>query len=102
MTPQQVLAIRAEWDARTINVRLWADALKCSPETIRKVGRRDTYRDVAEGPSPAHQSAWNPPPATLAAPAGQISASAARLAELQRQIADEAVEELVKGSPLDE
>ena len=48
-TPQVVGKIRAEWDAGTINVRAWADEFQCSPETIRKVGRRDTYRHVGAG-----------------------------------------------------
>lgn len=42
----EVLRIRAEWDSGAIRVRAWADAKGCSPETIRKIGRRDTYRQV--------------------------------------------------------
>lgn len=45
----EVMKIRAEWDGGTIRVRDWADAKGCSPETVRKVGRRDTYRGVREG-----------------------------------------------------
>lgn len=92
MNPQQILAIRQEWDAKTINVRAWADALKVSPETIRKVGRRDTYRNVAEGRQ------VTPPPQQP--PEGGFAASAARIAGLVKT-ADGMVEELT-GNPLDE
>lgn len=41
-----IYLIREQWDAQIINVRGWADARRCSPETIRKIGRRDTYRHI--------------------------------------------------------
>lgn len=42
----EILRIREEWDQDRIRVRAWSDAKGCSPETIRKIGRRDTYRNV--------------------------------------------------------
>jgi hypothetical protein len=41
-----VLRIRAEWDARSIDTRAWANALDMNPESVRRIGRRDTYRNV--------------------------------------------------------
>lgn len=46
-TTGQILKIRYEWDAGIIDCRAWADALRVSPETIRRVGRRDTHRHLA-------------------------------------------------------
>lgn len=48
-SPSQILAIREQWDAGTISVRGWADTLGCSPETVRRIGRRDTHRMVRAG-----------------------------------------------------
>jgi hypothetical protein len=48
-----VLRIRAEWDARSIDTRAWANALNMNPETIRRIGRRDTYRHVGRENSTA-------------------------------------------------
>jgi hypothetical protein len=45
-TVEQILQIRREADEGNINVRAWANALHCSPETIRRIARRDTHRDV--------------------------------------------------------
>lgn len=42
-TPAEVFQIRLEWDSQTIDVRAWARVKGCVPETIRKIGRRDTY-----------------------------------------------------------
>jgi hypothetical protein len=41
-----VLRIRAEWDANEIDTRAWANALDMNPESVRRIGRRDTYRHV--------------------------------------------------------
>ena len=49
VSPQAVLEIRYQWDNGTINVREWATALDCGLETIRRIGRRDTYRGVKAG-----------------------------------------------------
>jgi len=42
-TAAEVFQIRLEWDMQTIDVRAWSRAKGCVPETIRKIGRRDTY-----------------------------------------------------------
>lgn len=107
MTPQQVILIRREWDAGRINVRFFADALKVSPETIRKVGRRDTYRNIPEEQAGnARQDTAQQPASLSPAPSAEASpealaASARRIAELQRSTADGMVGELI-GNPLDE
>ena len=51
MTPSvaQIAQIRHEQDMGILNVRDWAYALDCSPETVRKIARRDTYRKVSTG-----------------------------------------------------
>ena len=48
-----VLRIRAEWDARSIDTRAWANALDMNPESVRRIGRRDTYRNVGRESSGA-------------------------------------------------
>lgn len=49
-TAAEVLRIRREWAEGTIRVHSWADAKQCSPETVRRIGRGDTYRGiVSEG-----------------------------------------------------
>ena len=45
-----VLEIRRQTDAGTIDVRAWAAARSVSLETIRRIGRRDTYRDIGDRP----------------------------------------------------
>ena len=51
-SPQDVVEIRRLWDDGSINVRKWADTYGCSPETVRKIGRRDTYRTVGVRAAP--------------------------------------------------
>ena len=47
-TPQAVAEIRAQYAARTLNVRAWAQAYNVSLETVRRIARGDTYRDELE------------------------------------------------------
>lgn len=85
-TAAEVLRIRAEWDAGAINVRAWAEAKSCAPETVRKIGRRDTYGQVTSASQ--NLSKQQPPGATqraelagLAEPSeAEVAASMARLA----------------------
>lgn len=56
-SPAEVARIRSEWDGGSIDVRGWALAKGCSPETIRRIGRRDTYSSWTDaapvgGPEP--------------------------------------------------
>jgi len=46
-TEAQVLQIRQEWRSGNCDTRGWADALGCSLETVRRIGRGDTYRHVS-------------------------------------------------------
>lgn len=55
-TPQAVAEIRAQYAARTLNVRAWAQAYNVSLETVRRIARGDTYRDEPE----ARGSAFGP------------------------------------------
>lgn len=56
-SPLDVVEIRRQWDNGTISVRKWADTYGCSPETVRKIGRRDTYRTIgADGPAASRDS----------------------------------------------
>lgn len=54
-TPLDVAEIRLQYARGTLNVRAWADARGCSIETVRRVARGDTYRQV--GGQTAHH-AW--------------------------------------------
>ena len=78
---EQVLAIRQEWDEGKLDTRGWANALDCSLETVRRIGRRDTYRKVGR---PTSTAARPLPPAQ--APKGEPTADeiARSLARLQR------------------
>ena len=49
LTEEQIRQIRHEWDTGRIDTRQWAEALDVSMETIRRIGRRDTYRKLAKG-----------------------------------------------------
>jgi hypothetical protein len=48
-TPQQILSIREDFDAGELDTRAWADALGCSIETVRRIARRETCREVKGG-----------------------------------------------------
>lgn len=48
-TPTEVRRIRAEHDAGTLDAKAWAASKVCSAETVRKVGRRETYNSVPDG-----------------------------------------------------
>ncbi len=81
-TEAQILLIRQEWSTRTCDTRAWAEALDVSLETIRRIGRGDTYRTVgrAEGARPGSPSPRASPPASAEPSPEEISASLDRLA----------------------
>lgn len=102
-TPQAVAEIRAQYAARTLNVRAWAQAYNVSLETVRRIARGDTYRDEPEArgsalggaaPSPSvlpPGSGLGPvlPPASVAGDAEpDAEALAASFARLQAATAD--------------
>lgn len=70
-SPQQILEIRTQADAGALDVRVWAEMLGCSLETVRRYGRRETARDLPERKS-AGRRAVNE--LNLANPATQKSA----------------------------
>lgn len=47
-SPADIRLIRSQAADGLLNVRAWADARKCGLETIRRIARRDTYRDVSD------------------------------------------------------
>ena len=49
-SPADIAEIRRQWDDGSISVKAWAEARNCSRETVRKVGRRETYRQIANPP----------------------------------------------------
>lgn len=78
LTDEQVILIRKEWDDRNINVREMANIFNVTPETIRRIGRRDTYRHVGK---PGFQSSDHriSGPKQVEIPAAEIDASLMRL-----------------------
>jgi hypothetical protein len=52
LTARAICQIRADWLNGTLDSRKWADEVGCSPETIRKIGRRETYEWVISPDSP--------------------------------------------------
>ncbi len=97
-TAQAVAEIRAQYAARTLSVRAWAQAYNVSLETIRRIARGDTYRDEPGAGGPALASAVLPPgsglgavlppPATLVDGEPDPEALAASFARLQAATAD--------------
>lgn len=102
-TPQAVAEIRAQYAARTLNVRAWAQAYNVSLETVRRIARGDTYRDEPEARGSALGTATMPqevlppgsglgpvlPPASVATDAEpDPEALAASFARLQAATAD--------------
>lgn len=92
-TAQAVAEIRAQYAARTLSVRAWAQAYNVSLETIRRIARGDTYRDESPGvatvlPPGSGLGAVLPPPATLADGEPDPEALAASFARLQAATAD--------------
>lgn len=77
--PAEILAIRAQWDAQTINVREWCQVHGCSAETIRRIGRRETYVHIGEGLAELPTVAGEDP-----AP-GDLAASLSRLQQAVNQ-----------------
>lgn len=91
-TPQAVLEIRQQFAARTLNVRAWAETYRVSLETIRRIARGDTYRDLPEaGGRPTSPPALAPTSGPVLPPLRAadepdpeaIAASFARLAAAQ-------------------
>lgn len=58
-TPAEVRLIRAQWDSGEISVSGWARAKGCGAETVRRIGRRETYAQIADRP-PSFPSADEP------------------------------------------
>ena len=107
LTEEQIRQIRIEWDAGRIDTRAWAEALDVSMETIRRIGRRDTYRKLAKGAEGmrARPQVVNPMSGEPTGP--DVAASLAKFMAIQeaeqkqpRQV-DEMLREMRKG-PLDE
>lgn len=85
-SPEAVGEIRRQWDGKTINVRAWADEYGCSPETIRKIGRRDTYRNAAAASAPVpSRLPQHPMPKAVEPTEEEAAASARRLTEMMRE-----------------
>mgnify|MGYP000399726134 CR=1 FL=1 len=82
-TDFDVATIRLEYAKGILDARKWADARKCSPETIRRIARGETYRHV--GGQTVHH-AWGGLTAAPAAPAFQAPQG---LPPLEAILADE-------------
>jgi hypothetical protein len=52
-TPAEILSIRADYAAGRLSPKAWADAKDCSPETIRRIARGETHRNVGGQAGPA-------------------------------------------------
>ena len=76
----EVYQLRREWAARTISVKDWADEKNCSHETIRRIGRGETYRNFTETPEEARVVYRQAAPAAEPSP-GELVASMERLRE---------------------
>lgn len=93
-SPAEVFRIRLEWDDQTIDVRAWSRRKDCVPETIRKIGRRDTYTTGVFASEAGHAS---PEPT-----ADEMAASLARLtqvaeaAPMQRPEVEAILDEMMK------
>lgn len=100
---EQVRAIREAWDEGRLSAREWADALDCSLETIRRIGRRDTYRNV-DRPGGGRTRALPPGGPAPEPDAEAVAQSLAKLRGLMDKLPEgpqagaEAIEEL-KGRP---
>jgi hypothetical protein len=100
-TTEEVEAIRLQWDQGTIKTREWADMLGCSIETIRRIGRRETYRGVQTGQHISGPAPKGGSPLVNEPSSADVAASLARMADLVAKQgpkrADGLVEKLVKG-----
>lgn len=96
-TEAQVLEIRRQSDAGTLNVREWAEVLDVSLETVRRIGRRDTYRklgrEVLVRALPPILEPEGPPDAEIEASLARLRGLADRLPE-GPQAAEAAIEGL--------
>lgn len=99
-TEAQVLEIRRQSDAGTLNVREWAEVLDVSLETVRRIGRRDTYRKLGRSvvrTLPPIVEEDGPPDAEIEASLARLRGLADRLPE-GPQAAEAAIEGLKGGS----
>lgn len=86
-SPADIRLIRAQALAGTLDVRAWADSRRCGLETIRRIARRDTYREVPDelgqpanaGGSPASAQSAEPSEADLAASLARLTQAAQAL-----------------------
>lgn len=80
-SPADVRAIRQHYAAGTLNVRAWADSRRCGLETIRRIARRDTYREVPDelGPPPGAVGLPALPRDTAEPSEAELATSLARL-----------------------
>lgn len=78
--------IRAQSSAGTLSVREWADVKGCGLETIRRIARRDTYREVADIPEAPQSS--EPSEFDLAASLARLSAAAVALPPQRAEVND--------------
>lgn len=84
-TPAEVQTIRAQYAARTLDVRMWADSKRCGLETVRRIARGDTYRH-AGGPAVHHRfGGMQAAPTQVPQPDGEVDEAelAASFARLQ-------------------
>lgn len=89
-SPADVRAIRQHYAAGTLDVRSWADSRKCGLETIRRIARRDTYREVPD------ELGASPPPGAVGPPAlsrdpaepseDELATSLAKLSQAAREL----------------
>ena len=111
-SPQQILEIRTQADAGALDVRVWAEMLGCSLETVRRYGRRETARDLPERKSAGRRAVNELNPAVQkSAPEepseAELEASLQRLAaltaaETPRQRVDGLLAELTKKGASDD
>ena len=104
-SPADVRAIRQHYAAGTLDVRAWADSRRCGLETIRRIARRDTYREVPDelgqpanaGGTPAPLAPTNEPSeADLAASLARLT-QAAQAMPPQRAEVNALLDELARG-----
>ena len=96
-SPADIRLIRAQALAGTLDVRGWADSRRCGLETIRRIARRDTYRDISDieeapprGPEPS--------PEELVASLARLTQAAQALPPQRGEVLD-LLDQLAKGGP---
>ena len=81
ISDHQVIKIREEADARILNVREWANWLEVSPETVRRIARRDTHRHVGKVGFEGADRRFTERPGVEEFPENEVQASLSRLLE---------------------